>query len=84
MSDESQEKPVEEGAPVEVAPVSEEVVDVKKDQPLTSDEIRDAANDLYNHAKDAWVKPVRKEIRGWFRASKEFLDGLGEDRKKDS
>ena len=59
----------------EVAVVEEDEDDA--DKPLTSEEVKEAASDLYNHAKNAWVKPVRKEVWSWFRSGKDFLDGLG-------
>ena len=52
----------------------------RSDEPLTGDEIKEAATGLYTHAKEVWLQPVRKEVRSWFRAGREFLDSLGSDR----
>lgn len=52
-----------------------------QDKPLTPEEIRGAALDLYDHAKNVWLRPFRKELRSWIRMGKEFLDDIGGDDK---
>ena len=84
MSDSTQESPQENPG--------EDAVTRSGDEPLTSAEVRQAASDLYTHAKDVagsywvdaklgWLRPVRKEVRSWVRAGKGFLDGLGQEDK---
>ena len=77
-------KRASEMPPPEPEPVPEQVTepeDTKRsDEPLTGDEIKEAATGLYTHAKEVWLQPVRKEVRSWFRAGREFLDSLGSDR----
>ena len=88
MIEEAQQKPDEQVAESEEAIAGEVAVEEeayltrRPDEPVTSEEIKEAANDLKAHAMNVWVQPVRKEIRSWLRAGKGFLDGLGADDDK--
>lgn len=78
------EATVQQSPPPEQEPEPEDPIYDKHSpkDPITGDEIKEVAADMWDHAKDVYLIPVRREVRSVFRFAKEFLTGLGSDGKK--